>query len=432
MRRILFTLIGKPRFSDKSTRSVTNRYSRARYSFDGITRECSVFVVSLIEHLRASNELPDRVVFLGTTGSAWAALAELIDDPPESLWDQLLGWETAEPASIEAPSFRQTLEELSKALEVAMRVEVVCQGIDSLATAVQQSDLFRSLRHHLQDGDRVVADVTHSLGHQRILLAQTLVAMETLMDVQVDALYSGAFELQKDEVAPAVRLDGVLRTVRVDRALANARRTGDPSDLVRVIPDGHPMRAPIQGVADAWRLQQPTSLRLKAGVAVGALRAMPEAERDELRGIDEFLEKLLDELKGSVAAQQFQSARAAIVRGDLLRAALSAREACISVACVADGKSLNDVTFREGKGPGARDWLENPHKATSVRFDGVTFDAWPTIQQMRNALAHGTPPKARTLSAIFEQGPGKVAALLDRLVQALESELRITEPRAFR
>lgn len=441
MSSVLFSILGRPRVDPAATAPQTGRYKPATYGFDGVPYASSLFALALLRHLRASDSFPGRIIFLGTTGSAWGALAEQIPDPPTALWERLLGWESEEPESVTEPAFARGLRELATALSQALGVEVVCQGIETLTTADDQGKLLATVRDLLRPSgagegrafQRIVADVTHGLGHQRILLAQTLLALESLIDVRVEALYSGAFELSDGAgVAPAVRLDGMLRAARVDRAIAVARRTGDPGDIAQLI-DAGPLRAPLRAVADAWRLHQPTLLRQHVSVSLGALRALPPPQRAELRGVDEFLGALLDELNGSVAAQQFKGARAAVARGDLLRASLSLREACITVACAAVGHDLNDVGFREGfRVPGAPAWLEDPHKAVVVTIDGERFDAWRTVQRVRNAIAHGTPSDIPQVQALLAKGPEKVAEVLELLATKLESELKLIAPAAFR
>lgn len=192
-----------------------------------------------------------------------------------------------------------------------------------------QQALLARVRACLTPGDRAMVDVTHGLGHQRILLAQSLVAPETLRDIRIEALYSGALDLTDDTTrrTPVVRLEGVLQSVRLDRAVACARRTGDPSGLVGALPPGDPLEKPLQRLADAWRLNQPERIRIAATQVLGTLGNLPPGARDAIVVLREHLDEVVKRHSGTTTAQQFSTARAALERGDLLRACILLRKA---------------------------------------------------------------------------------------------------------
>ncbi len=426
MARVLFSLLGRPQIVSGAN-TTEHRYRRAKYDFDdGTVDERAVFVVALLEHLRRAKRLPDVAVILGTTKSIWAALSELLDDPPTDLWTRLFQHE--ESGAALADVLRPDLDALQALLSASLGVSVRCELVETLADERHQRALLDRMRALVASHDIVLADVTHGLGHQRILLAQTLVALETLTGVTIEALYSGALDLTDPATGrtPVVRLDGVLRSVRIDRAVAYARRAGDPRGFVDAIECDHRLRGPLERLADAWQLNQPEAIQKAARETVGMLGNLAPAAQAELASLRAHLDELIATHHGSIAAQQFAAARAALRRGDLLRSSLSLREACVSVGCVALGKAPDHKETRE---LAARDWVDA--QGVEYEAEGGRDNAWRTVLTLRNAIAHATPPSTRAARAAFSRGPEAVMQLMERLVDSLEADLRGACPKAF-
>jgi len=385
--------------------------------------EDTLYALCLLRALRRTSTPPERVVFLGTTASVWNALAEQLPDCPVELMETFLTWEKSGSAPpLRAPEVVPTLKALAAGLSASWGLEVHCVAISELATAEEQRELVQVLRGLVAPGDTLSGDVTHSLGHIRIVLSQTLVALETLQGAHLRALYSGAFELRQNEITPTIRLDGLYDTVRLERGLRSAQRHGTLRDLVDALDAASPLRKPLSALADAWTLHQPESMRQHGANVLGVLRSLTPDARQALRGVEDFVEALTRQFQGRPAERQFASARASLVQGDLLRAALAGREACIAVARVAEQS--------DEEAP-ARQWLENYAARWEARSAYGLVRAWPVLQAIRNALAHATPPKTEVVTKAFREGPSAVSALLGVVLNALEQGLRDDCPAAF-
>lgn len=427
MARVLFSLLGRPP-SRKDVAPSDRRYTPARYDFgDGDHPAGAVFVNALLEHLRRAGRLPDRVVVFGTCQSIWGALLEPFDEATLDLGVRLAAHED-DPERPRPDALRRELDALQSLLSARLGVAVRCERVERLDEVADQRAFLTQARALLAPGDDVLIDVTHGFGHQRILLAQTLVALETLLGTRVEALYSGAYEIRHPATGAArvVRLDGMLQSVRLDRAVAQAAATGDPSALLVPLADADPLRKPLQRLADAWRLNQPDRIRSAATQVLGTLGNLSPAAQAELTALRTHLDEVIARHRGSIATQQLAAARSALARGDLLRASLALREACLTVGCVATGHAPDDLAAREGE---ARLWVD----AQRVEFDHEASrdNAWRTLLTARNALAHAGAPTTRAVQRTFDLGPAAVTSLLAAVLAAFDGELRALCPAAF-
>lgn len=425
MSRIVFSLLGRPLTVGAGGARVVSRYRQAVYDFGPeATTPHAVFVVALLAHLRAARKSPDRVVVFGTSESAWGALLELLDEPNggeiPALWESLWARDSSETENAGAIRPLQTdLIELGDALGRKLGLSVVCHEIRTLTTNDEQSRFVDDLRMYLERDDTIVADVTHALGHQRVLLAQTLVALEPVLGVSIESVFSGALDLTGGNPVrtPVVRLDGVLSTSRLERASLHFRSTGDPGAFEPLLPTGSPIRKALRDLSESIRLAQPDRIAARATALTRALEAVESSPLFET--VRAAVSGIAHGLAGPLAVQQFRTSEAALARGDLLRASLALREACVTVACIALGKDVAGAG-RTDANADAGEWL-NQHVG----------DPWREVACIRNALAHGTTPTLEIIRKAFDAGTERVRGLLASHLRSLRATLKVACASAF-
>lgn len=439
MANVLFALLGSPRRPSAEPNGPPGRYSRTQYNFGpGPEPQSSVFAVSLVGYLRRAGHRLDKIVVFGTAQSAWGALLELIPDletdpmlwpelgarpdagaisnAAQNLWADVCSCEgKRSPTEEDLDEQKRHLDRVSSVLGRHLGSDVRCVRIGTLMDGKEQTSFIDEVNRQLDVADgqecAVWVDVTHGLGHQRILLAQTVAVASSLRPIEVRAMYSGVFDLPiAHGVSPVVRLDGYINNAKVERAARQVSATGDPLAFADLLPTTEPLREQLRTLSNAVALNQPAQIRNAARVVSSELAAA-SGRNPVVARIHDPLKSLLTSLDGPVAAQQFGQARAMLARGNLVRASIAMYEGCVWVG--------------EQAAPNPKGWRE---WVASVLSDAD----WRDLKAIRHALAHGSPPKDAALRTVFGGGPPKVGERLEALLESVETALRKEHPAAFR
>jgi CRISPR-associated Csx2 family protein len=219
MAHVLFTFLGAGRQLSRASASQapTASYQRTIYEFPGGTQiEGSLFGLALLQHLhgRAKTETgfvpPDKVVVLGTSGSAWDNLiVEMAGDRPD-LTDlvALQAVPAVEPASL-APF----LGLVGAALKMR-------HGIDDFALEVipyafetsEQISFIRLIASHVSRGTSMTFDVTNGFRHLPLVSVTAAAVVQRLTGAVQAGTWYGAHEHPRSRsqgITPVVRLDGL-------------------------------------------------------------------------------------------------------------------------------------------------------------------------------------------------------------------------------
>ncbi|TKJ09315.1 TIGR02221 family CRISPR-associated protein [Halomonas sp. 15WGF] len=351
MTHILITHLGKPRLPQgvKDGPEQVRDYEKAIYSLNGNTFETPMIGFGLIEQVK-----PDRVVILGTTASAWSSAVGVcmnreicpIDD--ESAWAlmyELLPLEKADAMTAEM------LDKLSAFLTRWLKLPVTCQQVPYVEDSSRQDTAryLKALDAVIVPESRLSIDVTHGLRYHPMLALVAAQYFASIRKTQLEAIYYGAFDRQREGVAPVLRLDGMLEVLNWVQALNSFDKDGDygvfasllKQDTVPDIVCNAMTRAAfferVTNVAQAR--QQLTPLRQHAfdesAEPLAELFAPALRERTDWvsvigRGNAEM--KLADEY---------------LARNDYLRAAIYAQEGYISKCIERDRGNPNDFDQRD-------------------------------------------------------------------------------------
>ena len=220
-------------------------------------------------------------------------------------------------------------------------------------------------------------DVTHGFRHLGMVGFLASFMLERVRSLDVQGLWYGAFDMREEGVVPVLRLDGLMRVRRWLDALNRFDATGDYGVFAPLLmEDGVPKRK-ADCLEDAAFYERTLNVRAAARkistflpVLEGTLAGASGLFQRRLKA------RLLWAKARPFSEQQRRLANQYLVRGDFVRAALFAREACVSRLCEEHGVDTDKYEKREN--------LVEKYKGSKARKSSFS-----SLRQLRNALAHG-------------------------------------------
>ncbi len=399
MTHSLVTFLGKGR-DDPQT-----GYRKASYCFpDGTERETAYFGLVLTQHLA-----PDRLVVLGTRGSMWGVFVEqLATADEEDLRLELYDAEASATVS------QNLLDRLTPLLRRSTGREVIPRLIPYGRTEEEQRQILGAIDEAVPRGE-VSFDVTHAFRHLGMLGLISAFMLERVGRLQVKGLWYGALDMTEAGRTPVVRLDGLLAIQHWVDALDRYDATGDYGVFAPLLAaDGMPQDKArcLEDAAFHERTFNVRDARRKL------LNFLPALEEPLAGASGLFQKKLRDRLDwardNDLHEQQRRLAYVYLRRRDFVRAAVFAWEALISRACADHGLDPDD--YGEN---GGRDKAEALMRS-SLMQQGMRWgeSAHFRLKNLRNALAHGSPPVVPALRQVVTDP--------DRLYKTLEADLKRT------
>lgn len=382
----------------------TSGYRKATYRFaDGAAATTAFFGLALARHLQ-----PDALVLLGTASSMWDVLVENlpdIGDAEEALRLELMEGVAAGRVSAALLGRAQPL--IAESLGLPVRLELIPFGRDD----AEQRQILDCIEKAAGRGE-VSLDVTHGFRHLPMLGLVSAFVLERL-GRKVSGVYYGALEMTEAGQTPVLRLDGLLAIQRWVEALSVFDASGDygvfapllaadgvPADKTRCLQDAAFFER-ISNVADASR----------------QLRTFLPALDAPLRGASGLFQKRLRERlawarESNLAARQRKLAHQYLHRGDFVRAAIFGYESLVSRLCIEQRQDPLDYPAREAV------TQEFGRALHAGEHEDWKRGAFLTLRNLRNALAHGTPPAREALRRTLRDS-GALTAEIKRCLQRL-------------
>jgi len=397
------------------------RYRRGRYRFpDGaLSRETDFFAVALLDHLRATGREPGKLVFLGTSGSMWDAVAIGFGASAEGARDLDPTWlqKLQEAASASAVT-QDEASSLAAVLARRLNISVAARVIPYARTQAEATAIVEAIVVETAPGGAISCDVTHGFRHLPMLALAACAIAETLRDARVEAIWYGAHDMASTpapgaerDPSPVLRLDGYLDLLRWVRALSVFDVTGDLRGLRAPLPEaigpllesfGHHERLLQTEEAGRFARAARSALDTTSGVAP----MFRDALEQRLAWVDE---KALWRRQAALAQQHR-------LNGDIALATLLLYEAAVSRHIDRHPGALrSDPKF----GP--------RHAASNDLAEGASHapvrQAFRRLRDLRNTIAHSTPPSHRKdeVKRALRDGPS-LRRTFDDLRNALFSQ----------
>ncbi|AVI62969.1 TIGR02221 family CRISPR-associated protein [Halomonas sp. GFAJ-1] len=376
MSHVLVTHLGKPRLPHGVTDgpSQVRDYVDAKYSLDGHTFETPMIGFGLIDRVK-----PNRVIMLGTTGSAWSSAVgvcmnrEICPADDEHAWalmDDLLALEKADAMSA------TLLETLSAFLSHWLNLSVTCQLVPYVEENPRQDTAryLKALDDVIHPEERLSIDVTHGLRYHPMLALVAAQYFASLRQTQLEAIYYGAFDRMKEGVAPVLRLDGMLDVLNWVQALNSFDKDGDYGVFAGLLEQDGVAQDVCASIRQAAFFERVTNAS-QAKQKLTPLRQYTfDAEAEPLAEL--FAPALRERTDwASVSSRgnaELRLAEEYLGRGDYLRAVIYAQEGYISKRIDLERGNPNDFD----------------HRDEVSRGDDLPT-AFRTLKKLRNTLVHG-------------------------------------------
>lgn len=380
MARILVTLLGK---------AVAN-YKSATYVFeDKNTRTSRFFGLELAKQVK-----PDQLVILGTTGSMWDnLLLETELSHRTDLEQALLNiGEAAQQDRVEQATLNQLAIELSNTLNLPCRLSLIPYG----RTQLEQTQTLEQLVGFFASGDTAILDISHGLRHLPMLVQQSSLLLQTLKNVQIEAIYYGALELSQESLTPVMRLDGLLEIDRWSEALYYYDRTGDYAAFADLLAQSGFSKHAVDCLKDAAFFEQTNNIH-KAWVKLRQFLTMLKSEEALCSPHARLFLPALKKRFAWVSQQNPKQRQVAVAwlaldNGNLLRATLYGFEAFITQLTEQAGGDIDNHDARNT----AKENYEctNGQKKSNKRCEhnlpSPNWEHYVLLRSIRNQLAHSS------------------------------------------
>lgn len=379
-------------------------YREATYRFpDGREIQTPFFGLAMTEVIA-----PDRVVILGTAGSMWEVLIEHLAAETEAEEIRLALMDAAQRATVDAAMLEQVRPLVERRLGRPAELRLIPYGRDD----DEQRGILRAIADAIPTG-RAVLDLTHGFRHLAALGLLSAFFLERMAKLDVAGLYYGALDMTQNGITPVVRLDGLIAIQRWIDALDRFDQSGDygvfaplltaddvPRDKARCLEDAA-FHERTFNIKDARRKLQ-TFLPVLDAPLTGASGLFQKKLAERLSWIKET----------SLDEHQRKLAYIYLNRRDYVRAAVFAWEGIITRECAGNGLDPQDFGEEGDRAQGEKALRER------LKQEGEVWSDSPhrRIKELRNSLAHGSPPWTQMLRNALSD-PAK-------LHKQLEADLR--------
>ena len=373
--KTLVTFLGRGR-ENKET-----GYRPTTYEFpDGSQTTTAFFGPALAKHIKA-----DRIVILGTKSSQWGVLVENLAsaDEEEDARIELMD------AEINGEISQDHLAKVVEMMSQAVNREIVPCLIPFGKNESEQYHILDVIAEHVQEG-KVNFDLTHGFRHFGMIGFLSTFMLARVRNIEVENLWYGALDMTQDGITPVLKLEGLDRVRQWLDALNRFDATGNYRVFGSLLIKDGVDKNKAKHLENAAFYER--TLNLSA--AADEIRKFRTVLKSNLPGASGlFQQRLADRLTwvdlDTLSKQQAKLARQYWERRDYVRAALFGWETLVTQECEKKGDDPNNHNVREVQNvlTAVQKWqFKDEQKLGDNRV------ACEHLNQIRNALAHGTQP----------------------------------------
>lgn len=366
-------------FLGRSQLDSVSGYRPATYRFaDGSQSTTPYFGLALSGYLK-----PTGVVLLGTTGSMWDLLVEHVAESNEH--------EEARLALIDAVRANAVDQSLIDRIEPILTrrfgVQVAPRLIADARDEAGQRAILATIEAAVHHG-QVSFDVTHGYRHLGMIGLVSAFMLQGVGRHQLAGIYYGALDMTDSCGTPVLRLDGLNAIQHWVAALERFAASGDYGVFAPLLASDGLANGKADCLAAAAHLERIGNVADAAKQLRSLLAALAQWQPTGASAL--FIDKLKRYLRWAeekeLHEQQRLLALQAHARGDYLRAAIFGLESMITRLCKQQGEDPLDY--------GVRSRIDQAFQK-SLQADATPDwrrDAYWLVKNLRNAMAHGTPP----------------------------------------
>lgn len=362
----LITFLGRSRNDPESG------YLTASYQFaNGQQEETAYFGLALAHHIQ-----PDRIVMLGTATSMWDVLVEHLALEDEALDLRLQLTMAANNGNITQELLNQAAPLMQEAIGLPVEPHLIPMGKDT----DQQNTILSTIAENAPATGDVSLDLTHGFRHFGMIGFLSGFMLERIFpdQIHIDGLWYGALDMTQDGVTPVIRLDGLNNIQQWTDAINQFEANGDYAIFAPLLErDGiTPDKARLLTQA---AFHEKTLNLQEAHKKLQQFLPILDIPLSGASGL--FQTQLKQQLKWAkndkLSEFQRQLATNALNRRAYQQAAILAVETVITHSCEKAKKNPLDHIERDN---------------ISKNLTGASQKILRNLRDLRNAMAHGTPP----------------------------------------
>ena len=367
-------------FLGRGRENKTTGYQKTTYEFpDKSTKTTAFFGLALAEYIK-----PDRTVILGTSSSQWGVMVENLAGEGEEEEARL----ELIDAEIRGEVEQGHLDRVADLMCRAVDCEVVPRLIPFGKSEDEQYNILDVIADNVPEG-AINFDLTHGFRHFGMIGFLSAFMLTRVRGLEVKNLWYGALDMTQDGITPVLKLDGLDRVRQWLDALNRFDATGDYRVFGSLLTKDGVETGKAKHLENAAFHERTFNLP----AAAEEIRKFRPVLASNLAGASElFRQRLAERLAwvelNSLSKQQAELARQYLRRRDYVRAALFAWETLVTLEC--EKKKLD---------PKNRNNRENQSVLTVV--DGSKRRERESLNQIRNALAHGNQPNSKRIQTIL-------------------------------
>jgi len=393
-------------------------YRTARYRMDAQTLQTVPFFgMALANYLQ-----PDRLILLGTSSSMWDVFFERESG---ELDEDLL---TIHDAALNNAVTTDMLHSHAHRLAQRQGYAVDCLLIPYARDTVEQTAILAHLAEVVEEGERIVLDVTHAFRHLPMLALVAARYLRRVRQVDVVDIYYGALEMTPpDGETPVLRLGGMLHMLDWVDALASYDKDGDPAPFASLMNEIAPEAASLlQQAAYFERCNAISEARRPLRDLRQHLEQMQTADGDPLLRLflpalqtrtDWVNNKYLDDRQQDLAWHFLE-------HRDYLRASILGFEALITQLVRQEPANL-DPRNHEHRKRVKRHW-EKQTRHSKGQLDEMQ-QAYLDLRELRNCLAHGSRSEFAHIQRVLAN-EAELQEILKSAIRLAHAGARTTHP----
>jgi CRISPR-associated Csx2 family protein len=365
MSRKLITFLGRGPYRPDGSRG---EYRLSKYQFPSpnshegwISAPNKVFATAISQWAEEVQKRKfEKIVVLGTSGSAWDILAERFSRHGAD-------WETEQVLEmIELVDTQSVTESALEKYSAEFPDSIELQLIPSGASLEDQSQVLNIVTNAIREGDRVWLDVTHGYRHLPMLGLASAAIGTRLIKAEIEEIGYGAGDMTLNGITPVISLLWVLRLMEVLSACTVLDDYQLLRPLIGCFPNGT-IRNALEDAAYKIDVMRIDEAALAVRKAVKQLESEIESLGAELKTVAAPLIQRLERFSRHerTAKGLTSMARLALEQDDFLRTSIFLAEA-IDIAAV---QGIPGDNQRDSRLKAVRNWLAHAGKLRVPRED---------------------------------------------------------------
>jgi len=270
---------------------------------------------------------------------------------------------------------------------------------------------------HFAINDEASLDVTHGFRHLPMLVQQSALLLQTLKNVKINGIFYGAWDMRdKNNLAPVMRLDGLLEVERWTKALHRYEQDGDYTAFKEPLENEKLAAIALNALEEAAYYERTFNLT-EAGNRLDIVKNHLPDKFDGIGGFftEHFKKHITWSDKSNLQKRQSELANFYLRNGDFVRACIFALESFIT--SLLEKAELPQQQDYHTRIEAVKDFRKNYPKSHYRNTKKRLKDDYERLNFIRNALAHGTEPDTSITDLM--QNPLKLKEELQRLFNKL-------------